>query len=196
MVFGPGELQMAVLRAVQKRGRAATIHIAEDLQVAPKRVSKAASCLVGRKYLSRIRIGIYAMTNAGVAALASGKVITSGPIDANSSALTRAATYGFRDRLWQSMRMRGSFTIHDLVCDAVNGEGDAVNDTSRYIRYLKLAGYVRELPGRVTGTKPGSNGYKRFRLIRNSGPRAPLYRSKLGVLHDFNTGEDVPCSRS
>lgn len=196
MAFGPGELQTVVLRAVQKRGQAATLHIAQDLAVPEKRVSKAASSLIDRRYLRRVRIGIYEITPTGVAALATGQVITSGPIDASANALARPVTNGFRDRLWQSMRMRGSFTIHDLVCDAVDGEADAVTDAGRYIRYLKAAGYIRDLPGRVPGTKPGSNGFKRFRLAKNTGPRAPLHRSKLGVLHDFNTGKDVPCSRS
>lgn len=87
-----------------------------------------------------------------------------------------------------------SVTIHDLVCDAIRDEADAVNDASRYIRILKAAGYLAEMRGRAPGSRPGSNGFKRFRLIRNTGPRAPLHRSKLAILHDFNTGEDVACS--
>lgn len=196
MAFAPGELQTAVLRAVQGRGRASTIDIAQDTGVSEKRVSKAASCLIARNYLLRVRIGIYEITLFGLAALASGRAIGCGPLDSNSNVLARPVSYGFRDRVWQSMRMRSSFTIHDVVCDAVDGEADAINDAGRYIRHLKSAGYVRDLPGREAGTRPGSNGYKRFKLIRNSGPRAPLHRSKLGLMHDFNTGEDFPCSRS
>lgn len=194
-VLGPGELQMAVLRAVSARGRAAVIDVAQDLDVTAKRASKAAGALIGRRYLRRVRLGIYEVTSVGATALESGKVITSGPVDVDANVLARPATYGFRDRLWQSMRMRGSFTIHDLVSDAIDGEADAINDAGRYVRILKSAGYVKDLPGRVAGTRPGSNGYKRFRLARNTGPRAPLHRSKLGLVHDFNTGEDVPCVR-
>lgn len=192
--FGPGELQTAVLKAVQDAGRDTTASLAVQLGISAKRASKAASALVLRGYLVRIGVGCFKLTSTGTVALASSKVITSGPINADATVPHRAITYGFRDRLWQSMRMRGSFTIHDVVSDAVDAEADAINDASRYIRILKGAGYVRDLPGRVAGTRPGSNGYKRFKLVKNTGPRAPLHRSKRGVIHDFNTGEDVPCA--
>lgn len=193
--FAPGELQMALLREVHARGSAATVNLAEALDVPPKRVSKAASSLIARGYLTRNRIGLYGISLRGAEAVRTGIVITSGPVDPDATVLARTITHGFRDRVWRSMRVRGSFTILDLVTDARRDEADAVNDTSRYIRILKAAGYLSDLPGRVPGTRPGSNGYKRFRLIRNSGPRAPLHRSRLGIVHDFNTGEDVPCIR-
>lgn len=192
--FGPGELQMAVLKAVHDAGRESTAGLAVRLGISAKRASKAASALVLRGYLVRIQAGLFKPTSTGTVATLSGKAITSGPIDADANVLHRAPTYGFRDRLWQSMRMRVSFTLQDIVSDAVDTEVDAINDASRYIRILKGAGYVRDLPGRVAGTRPGSNGYKRFRLVKNTGPRAPLHRSKRGLIHDFNTGEDVSCA--
>lgn len=194
MAFGPGELQMAVLLLVASRRSVTTVAASLALDVPAKRISKAASSLIARGYLTRSRNGLYGITIAGADAAASGKGITSGPIDASATVLARPVTDGLRDRLWRSMRLRGSFTIHDVVCDAVDGEADAVTDAGRYIRHLKAAGYIRDLPGRVPGTRPGSNGFKRFRLVRNTGPRAPLHRSKLGVIHDFNIGEDVPCA--
>ncbi|TKD17927.1 hypothetical protein FBT96_12340 [Rhodobacter capsulatus] len=191
--FGPGELQMAVLQHIALPLIAPTIQIALALDVSPKRVSKAASALLDRGYISRVRPGIYKITFRGLQAIADGKIITSGPVDASLNVLARPETNGFRDRLWRSMRLRGTFTISDVVCDAVDGEKDAINDAGRYIRILKSAGYVLEMLDRRKGTRPGSNGLKRFRLHRNTGPRAPLHRSKLGIVHDFNTGEDFPC---
>lgn len=191
--FGPGELQMAILKHVAGHGSGATVDLALTLGIPAKHVSKAASLLMDRGYLTRRRIGIYMPTSAGLAALASGHIITSGPVDKNATVLNRGDANKFRDRLWRSMRLRLVFTINDIVSDAIDGEQDAINDAGRYLRILKSAGYVIELPGRVEGTRPGSNGFKRFRLSRNTGPRAPLHRSKLGILHDFNTREDVPC---
>ncbi|QXH25106.1 helix-turn-helix DNA binding domain protein [Rhodobacter phage RcWaterboi] len=191
--FGPGELQMAVLQHLALPLTAPTIQIALALGVTSKRVSKAAASLVDRGYISRDRPGIYKITFRGLQAIADGKVITSGPVDASGNVLSRPETNGFRDRVWRSMRLRGIFTIEDVVCDAVDGEKDAINDAGRYVRILRSAGYVIEMPDRRKGTRPRSNGMKRFRLDRNTGPRAPLYRSKLGLVHDFNTGEDFPC---
>ncbi|TQD37446.1 winged helix-turn-helix transcriptional regulator [Rhodobacter capsulatus] len=191
--FGPGELQMAVLQHLARPCRPPLTQIARALDVTSKRVSKAASSLVDRGYVARTRPGDYEITTCGKQAIADGKIITSGPVDASGNVLARPETNGFRDRCWRSMRLRGTFTIGDVVCDAVDGERDAVTDAGRYIRILKFAGYVSDLPGRRKGTKPGSNGLKRFHLDRNTGPRAPLHRSKLGIVHDFNTGEDFPC---
>lgn len=191
--FGPGELQMAVLQHIAVPLTASTIQIALALEMSQRQVSKAASSLVDRGYISRKRPGIYEITLCGLQAIADGKIITSGPIDASGNVLARPETNGFCDRVWRSMRLRGTFTISDVVCDAVDGERDAMSCARRYIRVLKSAGYVAELPGRRKGTKPGSNGLKRFRLDRNTGPRAPLHREKLGIVHDFNTGEDFPC---
>lgn len=192
--FGPGELQMAVLRHLSTGKRVATLTISEALDAPPKHVSKAASALIGRHYLRRHRVGIYEITPFGAQALAAGRVITSGPIDKDATVLGRSETHGFRDRVWKSMRIRKRFTINDLVTDAQRDEADAINDCGRYIRILRSAGYIVQAAGRAKGTRPGSNGFKLFRLVRNTGPRAPLHRSKLGVVHDFNTGEDVPCS--
>lgn len=193
--YNPGKLQMAVLRQAGIMEPVTVAELATALDMPCKSVSKAASLLIARGYLSRRRVGLFDCTLAGREAIDSGRVITSGPLDAAANVLVRKATNGFRDRLWRSMRMRDgrSFTIHDLVCDAIDQETDAINDASRYIRILRAAGFVRELPGRAPGTRPGSNGFKRFGLVKNTGPRAPLHRSKLGIVHDFNTGEDVPC---
>lgn len=184
---------MAVLQHLALPLTAPTIQIALALEVSPKRVSKAAASLVDRGYISRDRPGIYKITFRGLQAIADGKVITSGPVDASGNVLSRPETNGFRDRVWRSMRLRQVFTISDVVCDAVDGERGAVNNAGSYIRILKSAGYVSELPGLRKGMRPYSNGMKRFRLDRNTGPRAPLHRSKLGIMHDFNTGEDFPC---
>lgn len=171
-----------------------TVKLAQLIGITSKRASKAAASLIARRYAARPRIGIYAITPTGKLALASGVRISSGPLDKSASVLVRKVTNGFRDRLWTSMRLRRTFTIRDLLADAESGEKDAENDAGRYLRILASAGYVKIEAGREPGTKPGSNGFKRFRLAKNTGPRAPLHRSKLGLVHDFNTGEDLPCN--
>ena len=194
--YGPGDLQQRMLALLGEAGTVGmpTIQLAQLIGVTAKRASKAAAALIARRYAARARIGIYMIRPAGKAALASGIRISSGPIDKNASVLARRITNSFRDRLWTSMRLRRIFTLRDIVADAEAGEKDAENDAGRYVRILSSAGYVRTEPGREPGTKPGSNGFKRFRLVKDTGPRAPLHRSKVGLIHDFNTGEDVPCT--
>ena len=60
----------------------------------------------------------------------------------------------------------------------------------------KAAGYVMRSAHKAPGTAVTSNGFNLFRLIRDTGPRAPVFSKKRGSFHDFNTGEDVPCSKS
>lgn len=193
--FGPGELQTSLLGRLAD-GECLTLPVlAREYGISEKRVSKAASSLHARGYLMRAVAGCYRLTDGGLAAAARGEVISSGPIDADAAVLDRAPSNGYRDRLWRSMRAQIQFTIVDIVTDAIDGEKDAINDAYRYVRILKSANYVVELPDRVPGTRPGSNGMKMFWLVRDTGPRAPLHRSKLGLVHDFNTGEDAPCCK-
>ncbi len=92
------------------------------------------------------------------------------------------------------MRIRRRFTIGDVVADAArDDEKNAHNNATRYIGALRRAGYVRALPKRRPGSAPSSNGFKVFSLMKNTGPRAPVWLRAKKLLHDFNTGEDVPC---
>ena len=94
------------------------------------------------------------------------------------------------------MRMGASFTSGEIAMTALSAPGDGAENNLRwYVRRLKQAGYLVELPVRQQGAKLTSNGFKRFRLIRDTGYQAPVYRPKLKALHDYNIGEDVPCGK-
>lgn len=194
--YGSGELQTSLLRQLHRDSNATQKTLAEALGVTRKRVSGAASALIARGYVNRLAWGMYELTDAGRTVVESGGRVRGGPADCMAMVLTRSARDGFRDRLWRSIRLRGVFTLQDLVADATNGEADPMDRAQRFVRYLRSAGYIVELRGRARGTVRWSNGFKRFRLVKNTGPRAPICREKYGVLHDPNTGEDVPCSRS
>ncbi len=115
-----------------------------------------------------------------------------GPKGPHGKVLVHRGT--FRERLWKSMRIRRRFTIGELVADAQTGcERNAYNNAGRYVLYLVNSGYVRELPNRKPGTAPSSNGFKVFQLMKDTGPRAPVWSQARGTLHDVNTGEDAPC---
>jgi hypothetical protein len=138
-------------------------------------------------------VGCYQLTPEGLAAAAAGEVITSGPKGPGQKVPEYRDT--FRQRAWTSMRMQRLFTVPDIVLEAARTEdGNPVDNLQRYLKALAAAGYVRVSPHRVEATAPTSNGYKRFLLHRDTGPRAPVVLSKRPGIHDFNTGEDVLCA--
>jgi len=65
----------------------------------------------------------------------------------------------------------------------------------RAIGRLRRAGYLREAPTRVRGTAVTSNGFKKFTLVRNTGPIAPVWSDARKCLHDFNLEADMTCPR-
>jgi len=191
----PGKAPTALLNILAD-GSCRTIDQLEvDLDLTRRQVSDAASCLLRRDYLDRMAAGCYQLSEAGIAAAAAGEVIKSGPRGPHSG--IREFRNTLRERAWRSMRLRGRFTIPDLVADAATeDDSDPVGNIGRYLRALRGAGYVIELPRRAEGSAMTSNGFKRWILSRDTGPKAPSVRSKVNAIHDFNTGEDVPCKRA
>lgn len=132
------------------------------------------------------------ITPAGIGARERGEFITGGP-----KGRVKVIPDTFRQRCWAAMKVRRTFTIGEIVADAIRDEdglGQPRDNAARYIRRLCQAGYVREEPRRIRCGTPGSNGFKRFRLMRSTGMRAPIFSEQRALIHDPNTGEDVPCS--
>ncbi len=172
-------------------GRASTVaELAATLDMNHRQVTNGAAKLLQRGYLMRLADGRLQLTVEGIAAAAAGEVIKG-----SSQSKVRGIRDTFRDRAWRAMRFRRRFTVGEIVSDAVRaGDGQPEDNARRYISRLKRAGYVGELPNRRQGTALSSNGFKQFVLLKNTGPRAPVWREALAVLHDFNTGEDVLCA--
>lgn len=92
--------------------------------------------------------------------------------------------------------MSVTFTIGDIAMAAASAkDANAEDNVQRFLNVLRHAGYVVELPIRQRGTRLTSNGFKRFRLLKNTGPLAPGVRRR-DCIHDWNTGEDVPCAKN
>lgn len=190
----PGKAPTALLQKLSG-GLCMTIsQIAQDLDLTHRQVSDAASGLLRRGYLERMEVGCYQLTEAGRFAAAAGEVITSGP-KGPRDAVRQAGRNTLRERAWRAMRIRRRFTVPEIVADAA-AEGDKSPDENlqRYLRSLQSVGYVVALPNRAGGTAPTSNGFKRWMIAKDTGPRAPAILSKKPGVHDFNTGEDVLCT--
>lgn len=167
-----------------------------DLPLTRRQISDGAVKLILRGYAERIEVGCYRLTHDGLSAAARGEVIKSGPWRPDTGRARKPVANTFRQRVWTVMRMSGSFTLGDLVMAAAGADDrDAGSNASFYIRRLIGAGYVFELPVRQRDTKVTSNGIKRFRLLKDTGPKAPVYRSRTRSIYDYNTAEDVPCGK-
>lgn len=189
----PGRAPTALLERLANGSCLTIAQLEGEFDLTRRQISDAAACLSRRDYLMRMGAGCYQLTEAGLAAAANGEVITSGPTGRRNR--PREVRNTLRERAWRSMRMRGRFTIPDIVSDAASeGDGRPGDNIQRYLRSLRDAGYVVELPRRAEGAAMTSNGFKRWMLVRNTGPRAPVFRAQVNAVHDFNTGEDVPCS--
>lgn len=188
----PGKAPTALLQRLST-GTCLTIdELAAELDLTRRQVSRAAAVLIRRDYLRRAAIGCYCLTDAGMAAVAAREVITSGPMGPRDKVPEIRNT--LRQRAWWAMRIRGQFTVPDLIGDAATAaDANPADNLQRYLRALHAAGYVAPHPRRAPGTAMTSNGFKRWVLVRNTGPRAPAILSKVRAVHDFNTGEDVPC---
>lgn len=155
-----------------------------------RQTTNAAQNLLRRGYLEILEDGRYRLTLDGMTAALQGEVITCGP-----KGQVKEIRDTLRERAWRSMRMRRAFGIGDLVSDAVNAEdgGQPHDNLRRYVSRLSQAGYIKEIARRTPGTAFGSNGFKRYMLVKNTGPRAPIFREIACAIYDPNTGENVPC---
>lgn len=163
------------------------------LDLSHQQVSAAMSKLVARGLIERVEQGCFQLTPDGHQAVIDGLVIKSGPRRGHTGRRT-ALRDTLRQRAWNAMRISRRFTIRDLAAAASRGdEADAVENVARFVRELHRAGYLQKV-GREPGTAPGSTGFLRFALVRDTGHRVPVYSAKKRSILDYNTGEDVPCS--
>lgn len=183
-----GGAPTALLRALAG-GPLTRAEVKERLGFDWRQTTNSARALMRRGYLTVLEGGSYQLSDAGREAAGRGEAVSGG-----RHVAVKSVRDTFRERAWRAMRVRKVFTIGEVVADAVSeAEGQPRDNAARYINRLKQAGYIKEAPRRVPGTAIGSNGFKRFVLVRNTGPRAPVYREALASIHDPNTGEDVPC---
>lgn len=106
--------------------------------------------------------------------------------------LTKRTT-GLRERAWWVIRRLNRFTLDELFLTAADGsERDAPANLQKYISALERVGVLVRLQRRAPGTAPTSNGHVIWRLARDLGRAAPVWRSAQQVLFDPNSGALIP----
>lgn len=185
---------IAVMGAIGE-GRRTTEAIGAHLPLTLKQVSTATSRLVARRLIERVEAGVFVLAPAGRAFLADGGTLKVGRYKRLSGQrYPRHDT--LRARAWRAMRLKKTFTLSDLVTvAAVAGDKDPYSAISAYVRALETHGYVIADPARVVDGKPTSNGLKRWRLVRDTGPEAPTRKAAdtnwPARLFDHNTRQFV-----
>lgn len=159
--------------------------LAAALGTPRKNVGSALQQLKRRGLVDSPARGCYALTDAGHAWLASGRIIAAG----QSSCRPRTVTRGLRQRCWWVLRARKSATLPELLSALADGsERDATGNLRRYLQALVEAGFVAVAPQRVAGSALRSNGYLRYTLVRDNGRLAPVVRLASGTVYDPNSG--------
>jgi hypothetical protein len=166
--------------------------LASALPINRKSISTAAGKLIRRGHVERLETGRYRLTLTGRETLEGGSALRSGPHRSVRKHPVYADT--LQQRAWAAMRLSTRFTIGDIVTLAarpVDKKPEA--SLQRFFHRLTKAGYLVELPARAHGTSPTSNGFKVWRLMRDSGEHAPRWLDRVKAFKDWNTLEVFPC---
>jgi len=96
----------------------------------------------------------------------------------------------FRDDLWKAFRFKKKASLRELI-EVVDKHGVVKVDTlaAAWMKALIGAGVAVLLPVRERGFAPTSNGFKRYALLRDLGPKPP--KPAADFLLDQNTGERI-----
>lgn len=155
-----------------------------------RRVVGSMDILRRRGLVERLDTGKYRLTASGEQARDEGLRLKSGPSGPHTGRAKRPAP--FREAIWKVLRYGEVTTVPDmlsLIPENVHGR-DPHSNAWRYLRHLVKAGYVLELAKRDPGTAMTSNGFKRFRLLNDTGPVAPYWSGKEKRMIDRNIVEE------
>lgn len=201
--MGEGKkVQEMVLAAANTERPFSIDDLSNDLdRLTRRQVANGVVGLMCREYFQRHDDGGYVLTKSGIAAKQSGKPIKSGPYrPLTQKRVRKRRKRTFRQRVWSALGVKEKgqsvFTVKDIRTLVETGvEKNPANNIQNFIRVLVKAGYVQVMPRRQTGAAMTSNGFKRFRVLRWTGPDAP--RLKAGrdgarpILFDPNTEESI-----
>ncbi|KZK97312.1 hypothetical protein PsAD14_02577 [Pseudovibrio sp. Ad14] len=193
----PGAIPTAVLYGLCDGVCKTMDELDNELHLNRRQISLGATKLIFRGLAERVEIGCFQLTTEGKKAVADGVQLTSGPIKPDRGACRVPHKDTLRQRAWNFMRMGNSFSIADLLmATKLGGEKTAENNLHGYLRTLVKHGYLIVLPRCAPSTKPTSNGFRRWRLLNDTGPIAPVWRRSNDTLFDHNlgnSGEVVSC---
>ncbi len=166
-------------------------HAGELISRSAKEAQTALAALA-RRGLATSVAGTYACTPYGLIFMEGGGEISCGPSGPNRK--TRVFEGTVRAKAWRAMRIKGKFGLDDLgraVLDGSEAGCEPLDNIRKYVLALLKAGYLLEMKRRTPGSAPTSNGCKRWMLVRDTGPKAPIARQN-GEVWDQNESRVYP----
>lgn len=186
--------QNAVFALFSGEGALTIDQLTEGSPISRHETIKTVGYLLNRGYVDRLETGVFALTEEGREAKANGVVIKSGPMGPDTGKSRKPQDGTIRQAAWQAMRIMTIFSINDLV--AVVSDAPTPQQHKNLRRYcwgLVQARLLMEMPNREAGAAESSNGFKRYRLLEDTGSIAPTYRNVKAEVFDHNTQEVHPC---
>lgn len=177
---------MQTLLNVLAEGHDMTPSHAASLFKRSRNVAQNALANLARRGLALSVCGAYAATPQGVSFIESGAEIKSGPRGPRGT--PRIVNDTLRVKVWRAIRIKGKFGLEDLARSVLDGSEpaqDPLNNIGRYVSALAATGYLVEMKRRTPGIAPTSPGKKRWMLVRDTGPQAPVRRGN-GEVYDQN----------
>ncbi|MHB1333428.1 MAG: hypothetical protein ACYCY1_12595 [Sulfuriferula sp.] len=177
---------MQTLLNVLAKGHNMTPSYAAELFDRSRNVAQNALAKLALRGFALSVCGAYAATPQGVSFIESGAEIKSGPRGPHGT--PRIVNDSLRIKVWRAIRIKGKFGLDDLARSVLDGSEtaqDPLNNISRYVSALTATGYLIEMKRRTPGIAPTSPGKKRWMLVRDTGPQAPIRRGN-GDVYDRN----------
>lgn len=127
--------------------------------------------------------GTYRLTEAGEAFAESGRDINPG-----QGERPRQKTVGLRERAWWHFRAHKVATMKELLNTHAEGDEKAAHiNVYKYLMALEKAGILARLAHRAPARQ--SKGLVLWRLARDLGPKAPVWRQVAKTVFDPNSGK-------
>ena len=181
----PGNIVLAALRVDLCQ---TTEQLADITGISRRSVAKAAGTLIASGYAMRREVGCYVLSEEGLAFREGGGEIKDGPNGPHISTIPkRLRKVTSRDKIWSAMRMERKFTVDQLITLS----SCTIDSARKFIGILTAHGYLQEVHRRSEGTALTSPGFKRWILVKDTGPDAPVWRSCRGELFDRNLNQVV-----
>ena len=181
-----------MLQILNGRSEVSVAVLAEHIERPKDKTLESLKVLVGRGLVERLGADRYRLTDTGRIAVGDGVSVRTGA--ANQPRKVRVETGSLRVRAWKALRLEGGkSTLSNLLSLLDSGEeGAADTNLLKYFKALQRAGILSRLGRRVRGTAPTSNGFAVWVMIRNLGPRAPIWRPTKNEVYDPNTNTIYP----
>jgi predicted transcriptional regulator len=177
------ENQNTILRAIGPDACLTIEALANETGLKRKAISQACSKLVTRGFVDRVETGCFQLTEGGKLVFENNANLSSAPIGPRVKPRKHAKS--MRIRIWRAIRMKRKFTISDIVTLASKEEKAPRDGVQRYLCVLSQAGYLHRLKQ--------AGKARRYSLIRDLGPEAPIIRNNRTEVYDPNTEETYPC---